>query len=172
MPESISLITLPYSLVISRITLLRGISAIFIFLISICQYNYPIIKCIHFGLNWYHSNSLINKSSCLKKIFNLNSTSIQIKMRSKSANISGLQLADIFAHPVKMWVLNHYGLIDSNQSLFAEKLLDIGKEKFNSQLYTKKIQGYGYVLYPQKKRVSCETLLRSPLRAIHLRLAD
>ncbi|MDP3444634.1 MAG: hypothetical protein Q8T08_17385 [Ignavibacteria bacterium] len=71
-------------------------------------------------------------------------------MRSKSANISGLQLADIFAHPVKMWVLNHYGLIDSNQSLFAEKLLDIGKEKFNSQLYTKKIQGYGYVLYPQK----------------------
>lgn len=77
-------------------------------------------------------------------------SSKQIKMRSKSANISGLQLADIFAHPVKTWVLNHYGIIDSNQSLFAQTLLDIGKEKFNSQLYTKKIQGYGYVLYPQK----------------------
>jgi hypothetical protein len=77
-------------------------------------------------------------------------SSKQVKMRSKNANISGLQLSDIFANPVKMWVLNHYGIINSNPSLFAQNLLDIAKDKLNSQLYTGRTEGYGFVLYPQK----------------------
>jgi len=37
-------------------------------------------------------------------------SSSQLKLSSKGANIAGLQLADILAHPVKQWVLKQYGL--------------------------------------------------------------
>jgi len=51
--------------------------------------------------------------------------------------------------------------------------MKIVEQQFNRQLYNNKLEGYGIVLYPKKnRRASCETLLRLPLRAIHLRLAD
>lgn len=77
-------------------------------------------------------------------------TSRKLKLHGKKANISGLQLADLIAHPAKMWVLRHYGLIKEKPAQFAECIIKVLKEKFNRQLYKNKIEGYGFVLYPKK----------------------
>jgi hypothetical protein len=77
-------------------------------------------------------------------------TSSQLKLREKKANISGLQLADLIAHPAKLWVLRYYGLLDEVPTPFADRLMKAVEEKFNRQIYTGKIEGYGFVLYPKK----------------------
>jgi hypothetical protein len=77
-------------------------------------------------------------------------TSRQLKLREKKANISGLQLADLIAHPAKSWVLRHHGLLDDAPAPYAERLMKIIEEKFNRQLYTGRIDGYGFVLYPKR----------------------
>jgi hypothetical protein len=77
-------------------------------------------------------------------------TSRQLKLQGKRANISGLQLADLLGHPVKMWALKRYGLIDDDLAPFATRLMNIVELKFNRQLYKNKIDGYGTVLYPKK----------------------
>jgi hypothetical protein len=74
----------------------------------------------------------------------------QLKLSGKKANISGLQLADLIAHPAKSWVLRYYGLLDNPPAPFAERLMGIIEEKFNRHLYNNRIEGYGFVLYPKK----------------------
>ena len=76
-------------------------------------------------------------------------SSRQIKLSGKKANISGVQLADLFGHPTKMWALKHYGLIREESAPFAKRLMKIIEQKFNRQLYTNKLEGYGIVLYPK-----------------------
>ncbi len=78
-------------------------------------------------------------------------SSSQLKIKPKTANIAGLQLADILAHPVKEWILRQYGLVSSNLAPFAEQLIAIIRNKFNRHLYDERIEGYGYVLYPKLK---------------------
>lgn len=77
-------------------------------------------------------------------------TSRQLKLQQKRTNISGLQLADIIAHPAKMWVLGQYGFSDKPLAPFADRLMNIIEKKFNRHLYDGRIEGYGYVLYPNK----------------------
>jgi hypothetical protein len=77
-------------------------------------------------------------------------TSRQLKLSSKKANIAGLQLADLIAHPAKSWVLRYYGLLNGPTAPFAERLMTIIEEKFNRHLYNNKIEGYGFVLYPKR----------------------
>jgi hypothetical protein len=77
-------------------------------------------------------------------------SSRQLKLREKKVNISGLQLADLLGHPTKMWALKHYGLISEESAPFAKRLMKIIEQKFNRQLYTNKLEGYGIVLYPKK----------------------
>ncbi len=77
-------------------------------------------------------------------------TSRQLKLQKKGANISGLQLADLLGHPVKMWALKRYGLIENDLAPFAARLMNTVEPKLNRQLYKNKIDGYGIVLYPKK----------------------
>ena len=77
-------------------------------------------------------------------------SSSQLKLRGKKANISGLQLSDLIGHPAKMWALRHFGLISDAPAAFPAKLMKIVEHKFNRQLYTNKLEGYGIVLYPKK----------------------
>lgn len=77
-------------------------------------------------------------------------TSRQLKLQGKRSNISGLQLADLIAHPAKQWVLHYYGLLEDPPAPFAERLMKIVEEKFNRQLYNNRLEGYGFVLYPKK----------------------
>jgi len=78
-------------------------------------------------------------------------TSRQLKLKQKSANISGLQLADILCHPVKQYVLQKYDFVGSQElGIFAKRVLTVVAEKFNSHLYDGRVEGYGYVLYPRQ----------------------
>lgn len=77
-------------------------------------------------------------------------TSGQLKLKQKSANVAGLQLADLLGHPVKQWVLRHYGLVSQNCAPFAMRLMDVVEPKLNRHLYKDRLEGYGFVLYPKK----------------------
>lgn len=79
-------------------------------------------------------------------------TSRQLKLKTKTANIAGLQLADLLGQPVKQHILRLYGIVDDPLSPFAERIVDVAKSKFNSHLYRGIVDGYGYVLYPKKIR--------------------
>ncbi len=75
-------------------------------------------------------------------------TSRNLKIKSKTANIAGLQLADLLGHPAKMWVLKKEGLLNTEIAPFAKRIMKISTEKFNHHLYNTQIKGYGYVIYP------------------------
>jgi hypothetical protein len=77
-------------------------------------------------------------------------SSRQLKLREKKANIAGLQLADLLGHATKMWALKRWGVIAAEPAPFAKRLMKIVEQKFNRQLYTNKLEGYGIVLYPKK----------------------
>jgi hypothetical protein len=77
-------------------------------------------------------------------------TSSSIKFRSKKANIAGLQLSDILCHPVKMWVLKKFDLTTDALSPFGSEIIGVVEDKFNHHLYKGTVEGYGYLVYPQK----------------------
>lgn len=70
-------------------------------------------------------------------------TSKEIKLRKKTANIAGLELADILAHPVKSQVLTDNGLITWRVPPFAQKLLQAAMPKLNCHERTGRVDGYG-----------------------------
>jgi hypothetical protein len=76
-------------------------------------------------------------------------TTRELKLRTKQANIAGLQLADILGHPLKQWVLASRGHVTMPQSPFVDALLDAVKPKLNKHLYNGRFEGYGTVFYPQ-----------------------
>lgn len=74
-------------------------------------------------------------------------TTRKLKVKPKSADISGLEMADILAHPVKQFVLTEAKLVRSgNGGLYAGRLLDAVKPKFNRNIYTGTVNGYGSVV--------------------------
>jgi len=78
-------------------------------------------------------------------------TSKQLKVKPKSANIAGLQLADLLAHPVRKRVLIENGCTDEELAPFAARLLAAAEGKFNRHLYDGRTEGYGTVLFPRPK---------------------
>ncbi len=79
-------------------------------------------------------------------------SSRQLKLKDKRANIAGLQLADILAHPLKQWVLGEYGLIVQDTTTFGQQLAEIAQSKLNRHLYDGRTEGYGFVLFPKPHR--------------------
>ena len=77
-------------------------------------------------------------------------TSGELKLKPKTANIAGLQLAGLLGHPVKQWVLRHYGHTNVALAPFAQRLMEVAEPKFNRQLYDGRVEGYGMVLFPGK----------------------
>ena len=78
-------------------------------------------------------------------------TSRQLKLKPKSANLSGLRLADLLGYPVKHWVLKQNGFLEEELSPFAQRIIEVVRAKFNCHPYDGRIEGYGWVLYPPKK---------------------
>jgi hypothetical protein len=76
-------------------------------------------------------------------------TTRQLKVRNKSANIAGLQLADLLGHPLRQAVLRDRGLLPEPPAPFAARLLPIIEPKFNRDLYNGRIEGYGKVFFPK-----------------------
>ena len=76
-------------------------------------------------------------------------TSKQLKLKAKNANIAGLQLADILAHPVKQKILIDNNRTPGPAAPFAGRLIQTARWKFNSHLYSGRVDGYGTVLFPK-----------------------
>jgi len=76
-------------------------------------------------------------------------TSGKLKLKPKSQNIAGLQLADLLAHPVKMSILEELGLLARRRGGFGDRLAREIEPKYNRHLYTGKIEGYGKILFPK-----------------------
>lgn len=70
-------------------------------------------------------------------------TSKQLKVKPKSNNISGLQIADLIAHPSRNEILNENNLLDRPIAPFAEKIVGILQEKYYQR--TEKIFGKKFI---------------------------
>lgn len=82
-------------------------------------------------------------SFCTVASINNALTSKEIKLQRKAANIAGLQLADILAHPVKQAMLIEKGHMDDPGDNFGKQVYEAVEVKFNKNARTKQIDGYG-----------------------------
>jgi hypothetical protein len=58
-------------------------------------------------------------------------TSRQLKVKPKANNISGLQLADLVAHPSRNEILKEQGILEKEFSLFVQELIKILQKKYD-----------------------------------------
>jgi hypothetical protein len=72
-------------------------------------------------------------------------TSHDIKIQPKAANIAGLQLADVLAHPVKQTLLVERGLIPDSGDVFGKQVFKAVVSKFNLNEWLGQMEGYGKV---------------------------
>jgi hypothetical protein len=56
-------------------------------------------------------------------------TSREIKLKPKSKNVAGLQLADLLAHPAKQRCLVRHGVPEVQESLFGRRVADVFWQK-------------------------------------------
>lgn len=67
-------------------------------------------------------------------------TSRELKVKPKSANIAGLQLADLIAHPSRSEILHEERFLE-NLGVFAEQIVEILADKYDRR--ERRIYGYG-----------------------------
>ena len=72
-------------------------------------------------------------------------TSHDIKIQPKVANIAGLQLADVLAHPVKQTCLVERHLIPDSGDVFGNRICEVVRQKFNFNERRGQMEGYGMV---------------------------
>lgn len=75
---------------------------------------------------WQNGTEFISDS-----IFQQFLTSKKLKVKPKTANVSGLQLADLLAHPSRSEILHEQNLLKRRMGAFAEKIIDIIKDKYD-----------------------------------------
>lgn len=80
------------------------------------------------------------------KMFTTFLTSVQLKVKQKSNNISGLQVADTIAHPSRREILIEKKIINKNREVFGDQIIRILQDKY----YQKdgKVNGYGKKFLP------------------------
>ncbi len=69
-------------------------------------------------------------------------SSCQLKVKNKQNNISGLQVADLIAHPSRRAILKESGKIQDDRLIFGDKIEEILKRKYYRSK-TGEILGYG-----------------------------
>lgn len=72
-------------------------------------------------------------------------TSREIKLKPKSANVAGLQVADLLAYPVKQDILSERGLIPDPGNVYGREICRILESKYNRQVYGGHGRGHGRV---------------------------
>jgi len=69
-------------------------------------------------------------------------TSRELKVKPKTNNISGLQIADLIAHPARRWFFQNVFKMDDGKRTFGDKIINLLEEKkffrYNDEIY-----GYG-----------------------------
>lgn len=78
-----------------------------------------------FAKLWNEGTAYVSKERFQKVL-----TSKQLKVKPKSNNISGLQLADVIAHPSRNEILNENGLLDRPLAPFATQVINILQTKY------------------------------------------
>ena len=73
-------------------------------------------------------------------------TTHELKIKPKSANIAGLQVADLVAYPLCRYALKYYKLKEDGRETFNEQMMEVLKTK----IYKKenKMDGYGLKKLP------------------------
>ncbi len=73
-------------------------------------------------------------------------TSKELKVKSKKLNISGLQLADLTAHPSRRYIFRKYNIDEGKRFTFGDRIIEILEKKF----YNKggSVEGYGIKKLP------------------------
>lgn len=71
-------------------------------------------------------------------------TSNKLKLKPKTSNIAGLQLADLLAYPSKQEILVTKKRIAKFGS-FSKQIRKVIQSKYNKQIYTGRVEGYGKV---------------------------
>lgn len=89
----------------------------------------------------YESGTNVRDASYFQQVL----TSKEIKLKPKLANVAGLQLADLLAHPCKQDILLGYKRIDQYYGKFGKKIMEIIQKKYNFRSYTSQVKGYGKV---------------------------
>lgn len=93
-------------------------------------------------LRVYESGTLALDSLHYQKVL----TSRNLKLKPKSANIAGLQLADVLAYPVKQMILTQAGLLDDPGQIFGKAIWQIAQSKWYCHPQTKQAEEYGIVM--------------------------
>jgi len=88
----------------------------------------------------YGSGTLFRSPEFFQKVL----TSKEIKIKPKKANISGLQLADLLAHPCKNEILIEKGIIEYKSS-FGREISKVVQTKYNQHFFQGRIEGYGKI---------------------------
>ena len=95
---------------------------------------------------WTHGDGLQHSSQFFRRVL----TSREAKLRKKSENIAGLQLADLLAHAVRDDILVQYGHLRSEEMApFDQRVVSAAATRYNRHLYDGRIEGYGRVLFPK-----------------------
>jgi len=71
-------------------------------------------------------------------------TSHELKLKPKTANVAGLQLADLLAYPSKQEILVNEKRIE-NIEVFGKQICQVIQGKYNQQIYQGKVRGYGKI---------------------------
>ena len=82
------------------------------------------------------------KSDDFNKVF----TSKELKVKQKSANISGLQVADLLAYPSRTFMFNVFEIEKRTHRTFNDEIIEILKQKYYRK--NEKILGYGIKALP------------------------
>jgi hypothetical protein len=83
------------------------------------------------------------------ELFQQKLTSKNLKIKPKKANISGLQLSDLIAHPSRREILLENGLIDDDRLTFGDQICEIlRRSKYLRHKKTGLQKGYGKKLLP------------------------
>jgi hypothetical protein len=72
-------------------------------------------------------------------------TTRDLKLQPKRANIAGLQLADLLAHPVRQACLLEKQLVPDTGDVFGKEVFRVVQGKFNVNEWQGIVEGYGKV---------------------------
>jgi hypothetical protein len=75
-------------------------------------------------------------------------TSHELKVKPKTADIAGLQLADLIAHPSRREILLDYKLMTDDRNIFGDKICAILRDDKYLRSRAGQIMGYGKKLLP------------------------
>jgi hypothetical protein len=88
----------------------------------------------------YDSGTLVRDAQFFQRVL----TSAEIKLKPKSANIAGLQVADLLAYPCKQEILIAEGRIEDPGEVFSKEVCRCIAPKYNRR-YSDRVRGYGQV---------------------------